>query len=115
MGDQHQSNQFDIPMINRTRTVPQTLGSEIRTPNLDNDFSVTGRHLKMIQDSSFDGYMKSDPHKHTANFTELCKMFKYGLGMDEAVKLSLFPSSLTGEVEFGLMSWSRILFRRGIN
>ena len=88
---------FDIPMINKTRTVVRTPGSAIISPDMGNEFSVKGHHLKMIQDNAFDGTMKADPHKHISGFTELCKMFRYGDGLEDGVKLSLFPSSLTGE------------------
>ena len=45
------ANQLDIPMNQRRRVVPPTPGSAIATPNLEDDFSVKGHHLKMIQDS----------------------------------------------------------------
>ena len=88
---------FDQPMMQRTRAVPPTPGSAIRAPNLGDSFSVKGHHLKLIQDNQYDGRAKSDPHKHISKFTDLCKMFKYADVSEDNVKLSLFPSSLTGE------------------
>jgi hypothetical protein len=88
---------FDRPMINRTRNVARTPGSAIVPPRMGDDFSVKGHHLKLIQETAFDGIMKTDPHKHVAEFVDLCNMFKYGNGLEDGVKLSLFPSSLTGE------------------
>nr|XP_043615813.1 uncharacterized protein LOC122587714 [Erigeron canadensis] len=89
---------FNQPMMERTRAVAPTPGSAIVLPNLGDSFSVKGYYLKLIQDNQFNGRANSDPHKHVSKFTRLCKMFKYGGDVtDDDVKLSLFPSSLTGE------------------
>nr|XP_043633157.1 uncharacterized protein LOC122604335 [Erigeron canadensis] len=89
---------FDRPMMERTRAVAPMPGSAIVLPSLGDSFSVKGHHLKLIQDNQFDGRANSDPHKHVSKFTSLCKMFKYGGNVtDDDVQLSLFPSSLTGE------------------
>jgi hypothetical protein len=101
MGDPNPppADPFDAPMINRTRNVARTPGSAIVHPRMGDDFSVKGHHLKMIQENVFDGIVKSDPHKHISEFVDLCNMFKYGNGLEEGVKIVLFPSSLTGEAK----------------
>ncbi|GJT85930.1 reverse transcriptase domain-containing protein [Tanacetum coccineum] len=53
----------------------------------------------MIKDRQFDGRSRADPHKHIAEFVEICGMFRYGNTNADAIKLKLFPSSLAGEAK----------------
>ena len=53
----------------------------------------------MIKDSQFDGRVKSEPHKRITDFLEICDMFRYGNTNANAIRLKLFPSSLTGEAK----------------
>ena len=89
-------------MIDTERKNILTPGSPIVAPDMGDNFSIKSEHLKIIRDNCFDGVLKSDPHEHVLEFTEFCKMFSYGAGSSEGVKLMLFPWSLTGEAKFWL-------------
>nr|GEW82572.1 reverse transcriptase domain-containing protein [Tanacetum cinerariifolium] len=77
--------------------VAPTLGAAIVAVDLGDNFTVKGHHLFMIKDRQFDGRSRADPHKHIAEFVEVCGMFRYGNTNMDAIKLKLFPSSLAGE------------------
>ncbi|GKA40746.1 reverse transcriptase domain-containing protein [Tanacetum coccineum] len=53
--------------------------------------------MQMIQDNQFDGRIRSDPHRHVADFIEISNLFQYGKNQEEAVMLRTFPFSLSRE------------------
>nr|GEW73009.1 reverse transcriptase domain-containing protein [Tanacetum cinerariifolium] len=53
----------------------------------------------MIKDPQFDERSRAYPHKHIAEFVEVCGMFRYGDTNVDAIKLKLFSSSLVGEAK----------------
>ncbi|GJU95405.1 hypothetical protein Tco_1320161 [Tanacetum coccineum] len=53
----------------------------------------------MIKDRQFDGRARVDPHKHIAEFVEICGMFRYGTTNVDSIKLKLFLSSLSGDAK----------------
>ncbi|GJS75091.1 hypothetical protein Tco_0724972 [Tanacetum coccineum] len=55
--------------------------------------------LTLIKGNQFDGRTKTDPHKHIHKFLGICDMFKYRDTKNEAVRLMMFPLSLTGEAK----------------
>ncbi|GJR97798.1 reverse transcriptase domain-containing protein [Tanacetum coccineum] len=87
----------DQPMWGNNRAVAPTPGAGIVAIDLGDIFTVKGHHLSMIKDRKFDGRARADPHKHIAEFIEICGMFQYGNTNADAVKLKLFPSSLAGD------------------
>ncbi|GJR17518.1 hypothetical protein Tco_0966045 [Tanacetum coccineum] len=89
----------DQPMWGNNRAVAPTLGAAIVAVDLGYNFTVKGHHLSMIKDRQFDGCSRADPHKHIAEFVEVCGMFRYGNTNTDVIKLKLFPSSLTGEAK----------------
>ncbi|GJS66235.1 hypothetical protein Tco_0680799 [Tanacetum coccineum] len=68
----------------------------VQFPISDN-FCIKGTHMQMIRDNKFDGRIRSDPHRHIANFLEISSLFQYGENQEEAVMLRTFPFSLSGE------------------
>ncbi|GJS10868.1 hypothetical protein Tco_0367664 [Tanacetum coccineum] len=80
----------DEPMWAVDRVVALTPGSAI---------TIKGNHLTLIKGNQLDGRTKTDPHKHIHEFLEICKMFKYRDIENEAVRLMMFPLSLTGEAK----------------
>ena len=88
----------DRPMWTN-RVVAPTPTAAIVPVNLGENFTIKGHHLSMIKDNQFDGRVRSDPHKHIADFLEICDMFRYTGTEADAIKLKLFPSSLTGEAK----------------
>jgi hypothetical protein len=89
----------DLPMWAANRTVAPTPGAAIVVADLGENFTVKGHHLSMIKDRQFDGRSRADPHKHIAEFIEICGMFRYGDTNVDAIKLKLFPSSLSGDAK----------------
>ncbi|GJS07145.1 reverse transcriptase domain-containing protein [Tanacetum coccineum] len=54
------------------------------------------------EDNQFDGRIRSDPHRHVADFLEISNLFRYGKNQEEAVMLRNFPFSLSGEAKIWL-------------
>ncbi|GKD91915.1 hypothetical protein Tco_1371752, partial [Tanacetum coccineum] len=89
----------DEPMCSADRIVAPTPGSAITIPETANEFSIKGNHLTLVKGNQFDGRIKTDPHKHIHEFLEICDMFIYRDTKNEAVRLMMFPLSLTGEAK----------------
>ncbi|GJW18117.1 hypothetical protein Tco_0025553 [Tanacetum coccineum] len=81
------------------RVVAPTPGSAITIPETPNEFAIKGNHLTLVKGNQFDGRIKIDPHKHILEFLRICDMFKYKDTENEAVRLMMFPLSLTGEAK----------------
>ncbi|GKE58422.1 hypothetical protein Tco_1497607 [Tanacetum coccineum] len=82
-------------MWGNNRAIATTPGSAIIAVDLGENFTVKGHHLSMIKDRQFDGRARADPHKHIAEFIKVCRMFRYGNTNVDAIKLKVFPSSLS--------------------
>ncbi|GJT80382.1 hypothetical protein Tco_1054724 [Tanacetum coccineum] len=89
----------DEPMWAADRVVAPTLGSAITILNTTNEFAIKGNHLTLVKGSQFDGRTKTDPHKHIHEFLEICDMFKYRDTKNEAIRLMMYPLSLTREAK----------------
>ncbi|GJZ44087.1 reverse transcriptase domain-containing protein [Tanacetum coccineum] len=89
----------DQPMWGNNRAVAPTPGAAIIAVDLGDNFTVKGHHLSMIKDRQFDGRAWADPHKHIAEFVEICGIFRYGTTNADAIKLKLFPSSLASDAK----------------
>ena len=87
------------PMQTNDRTIAPTPGPAITIPETTNEFAIKGNHLTLVKGNQFDGRIKTDPHKHIHEFQSVCDMFKYGATETEAVRLMMFPLSLTGEAK----------------
>ncbi|GJX43785.1 hypothetical protein Tco_0260461 [Tanacetum coccineum] len=79
--------------------VALTPGSAITIPETANAFAINGNYLTLVKGNQFDGRTKTDPHKHIHEFLGSCDMFKYRDIKNEAVRLMMFPLSLTGEAK----------------
>ncbi|GJU58091.1 hypothetical protein Tco_1235857 [Tanacetum coccineum] len=89
----------DEPMWAADRVVAPTTGSAITIPETANEFAIKGNHLTLVKGNQFDGRTKTDPYKHIHKFLKICNMFKYRDTENEAVRLMMFPLSLTGEAK----------------
>ncbi|GKE94346.1 reverse transcriptase domain-containing protein [Tanacetum coccineum] len=89
----------DQPMWENAKIVAPTPNSAIVQPNVDDNFVINSTHLKMIWENKFDGYLRADPHDHIREFLAIYNMFKYGKTESEAVKLLMFPLSLSNEAK----------------
>ncbi|GJX81131.1 reverse transcriptase domain-containing protein [Tanacetum coccineum] len=79
--------------------VAPTPGSVITIPKTGNEFAIKGNHLNLVKGNQFDGRTKTDPLKHINEFLRICDIFKYRDTKNEAVRLMMFPLSLTGEAK----------------
>ncbi|GJR78949.1 hypothetical protein Tco_0149734 [Tanacetum coccineum] len=89
----------DEPMWAADRVVALTPGSAITIPKTANEFAIKGNHLTPVKGNQFNGRIKTDPHKHIHEFLGICDTFKYRDTKNEAVRLMMFPLSLTGEAK----------------
>ncbi|GJT76506.1 hypothetical protein Tco_1043231 [Tanacetum coccineum] len=89
----------DEPMWAADHVVASTPSSAITIPETANEFAIKGNHLTLVQGNQFDGRTKTDPHKHIHEFLGICNMFKYRDTENKAVRLMMFPLSLTGEAK----------------
>ncbi|GJX35964.1 hypothetical protein Tco_0247521 [Tanacetum coccineum] len=76
-----------------------TPGSAITIPKTTNEFAIKGNHLTLVKGNQFDGRINTDLHKHIHEFLGICDMFKYRDTKNEAVRLMMFPLSLTREAK----------------
>ncbi|GKA44127.1 hypothetical protein Tco_0736851 [Tanacetum coccineum] len=85
-------------------------------PATANEFTIECNHLTLVKGNQFDGRIKTDPHKHIHDFLGVCDMFKYRATDNEAVRLMMFPLSLTGEAKTCLTKGNIIkIFSHGLN
>ncbi|GJZ03456.1 reverse transcriptase domain-containing protein [Tanacetum coccineum] len=89
----------DQPMWESAKTVAPTPNSAIVQIDVDDNFVINSTHLKMICKNKFDGYVRADPHDHIREFLAICDMFKYGETQSEAIKLLIFPYSLSDKAK----------------
>ncbi|GJT52615.1 reverse transcriptase domain-containing protein [Tanacetum coccineum] len=89
----------DEPMWAADRVVASTPSFAITIPKTANEFAIKGNHLTLVKGNQFDGRTKTDPHKHIHEFLGIYDMFKYKDIKNEAVRLMMFPLSLTGEAK----------------
>ncbi|GKA80278.1 reverse transcriptase domain-containing protein [Tanacetum coccineum] len=95
----HHFTKVDEPMWAADRVVAPTSSSAITIPETTNEFAIKGNHLTLVKGNQFDGRTKTDPHKHIHEFFRICDMFKYRDTENEAVRLMMFPLSLTREAK----------------
>nr|GEV94834.1 reverse transcriptase domain-containing protein [Tanacetum cinerariifolium] len=86
----------DEPIWATDRVVASTPGFVIIIPETANEFAIKGNYLTLFKGNQFDGRNKTYPHKHIHKFLRICDMFKYRETKNEAVRLMMFPLSLTG-------------------
>ncbi|GJW50219.1 reverse transcriptase domain-containing protein [Tanacetum coccineum] len=89
----------DEPMWAADRVVSLTPGSVITIPETINEFAIKGNHLTLVKGNQLDGRTKTGPHKYIHEFLGICDMFKYRDTENEAVRLMMFPLSLTREAK----------------
>ncbi|GJR06243.1 hypothetical protein Tco_0529227 [Tanacetum coccineum] len=89
----------DQPMWESAKTVAPTPNSVIVQIDVDGNFVINSTHLKLICENKFDGYLRADPHDHIREFLAICNMFRYGETQSEAVKIMIFPYSLSDKAK----------------
>ncbi|GJZ60720.1 hypothetical protein Tco_0616536 [Tanacetum coccineum] len=89
----------DQPVWESAKTVAPTPNSAIIQLDVDDNFVINNTHLNMSRENKFDSYLRADPHDHIREFLAICNMFRYGETHSEAVKLLIFPFSLSNEAK----------------
>ncbi|GJR28242.1 hypothetical protein Tco_1104474 [Tanacetum coccineum] len=89
----------DQPTWSSTRTIAPTPSFSIIQRPISNNFRIKGTHMQMIWEIQFDGQIRSDPHRHIADFLEISNLVQYGENQEESVMLRTFPFSLSGEAK----------------
>ncbi|GJV80785.1 hypothetical protein Tco_1516655 [Tanacetum coccineum] len=89
----------DEPMWAADRVVGSLPVSQSLILKEANEICDQSNHLTLVKGNQFDGRTKTDPHKHIHEFLRICYMFKYRDTENEAVRLIMFPLSLTGEAK----------------
>ncbi|XP_078166211.1 uncharacterized protein LOC144560859 [Carex rostrata] len=100
------------PMAERPRSLrefaipsTQNITSSIRAPTVAaNNFEIKTAILGMVQQNQFTGLPNEDPNLHLSIFLEICNTFKVNGVSDDAIRLRLFPFSLTGRARAWLHS-----------
>ncbi|GJQ89671.1 hypothetical protein Tco_0000810 [Tanacetum coccineum] len=105
----------DEPMWAAERVVALTPGFAIIIPETANEFPIKGNHLTLVKGNQFYGRTKTNPHKHIHEFLGICNMFKYRDTENEAVRLMMFPLSLTREAKHGWTNLTKELSKHRMN
>ena len=84
-------------MLLKEFVVPPTIvQSAIRRPPIQaNNFELKGVTLQMPNNIQFYGLLIENPNAHLTNFIKVCDTVKYNGVTEEALRLRLFPLSLS--------------------
>ena len=66
-----------------------------RPPIQSNNFELKGVTLEMLNNIQFHGLPSENPNAHLTSFNEVCDTVKYNGVTEEALRLWLFPLSLS--------------------
>ena len=84
---------------------PTVVQSAIRRPPIQaNNFELKGVTLQMLHNIKFHGLPSEDPNPHLTSFIEVCDTVKYNGVIEEALRLRLFPLSLSDRAKHWLTS-----------
>ena len=84
---------------------PTVVQSAIRRPSIQaNKFNLKGVTLQMLHNIQFHGLPSENPNAHLTSFIEVCDTVKYNGVIEEALRLHLFPLSLSDRDKHWLTS-----------
>ena len=81
------------------QATPATPTLAVRKPDIEEEFEINEPFLSMIQEMNFDGKITDDPIQHVESFLDICDLFNIRGASSDAIKLRLFPFSLSGEAK----------------
>ena len=82
---------------------PTIVQSAIRRPPIQvNNFELKGVTLQMLHNIQFHGFPSENPNAHLTSFIEVCDTVKYNRVTEEALRLQLFPLSLSDRAKHWL-------------
>ena len=96
----------DPYMLLEEFTLPPTVvQSAIRQPPIQaNNFELKGVTLQMLHNIQFHRLPSENPNAHVTSFIEVCNTVKYNRVTEEALRLRLFPLSLSDRAKNWLTS-----------
>ena len=75
---------------------PTVVQSTIRRPPIQgNNFELKGVTLQMLHNTQFHELPSENPNENLTSFIEVCDIVKYNGVTEEALRLRLFPLSLS--------------------
>ena len=78
----------------------QVAGSEVAMPAVNaNNFELKPALINMVQHHPFSDTALENPHEHIMNFLEYCNTLKLNGVPPEAIRMQLFPFSLSGNAK----------------
>ena len=84
---------------------PTVVQSAIRQPPIQaNNFELKGVTLQMLNNIQFHGLPSENLNAHLTSFNEVCDTVKYNGVTEEALRLQLFPLSLSDQAKHWLTS-----------
>ena len=84
---------------------PTIVQSAIRRPPIQvNNFELKGVTLQMLHNIQFHRLPSENPNAHLTSFIEVCDTVKYNGVTEEALRLQLFPLSLSNRAKHWLTS-----------
>ena len=84
---------------------PTVVQSAIRQPPIQtNNFELKIVTLQMLNNIQFHGLPSENPNAHLTSFIEVCDTVKYNGVTEEALRLRLFPLSLSNRAKYWLTS-----------
>ena len=84
---------------------PTIVQSAIRRPPIQvNNFELKGVTLQMLNNIQFHRLLSENPNAHLISFIEVCDTVKYNGVTEEALRLRLFPLSLSDRAKHWLTS-----------
>ena len=96
----------DPHMLLEEFTLPPTVVQlAIRRPPIQgNNFELKGVTLQMLHNIQFHGFPSENPNAHLTSFIEVYDTVKYNGVIEEALRLRLFPLSLSDRAKHWLTS-----------
>ena len=84
---------------------PTVVQSAIHRPPIQaNNFELKGVMLQMLHNIQFLGLPSENPNAHLTSFIEVCDTVKYNGVTEEALRLRLFPLSISDRAKHWLIS-----------
>ena len=88
-------------------SVPQFFTSIVRPELQAQNIIYPHLLIQLIQNNLFHGLPDEDPYAHLATYIEICNTIRIAGVPEDAVRLSLFSFSLSGEAKRWLHSFKR--------
>ena len=84
---------------------PKVVQSAIRRPPIQaNNFELKPMTFQLLQNIQFHGLASENPNTHLTNFIEVCDIVKFNGVIGKALRLRLFPLSLSEKAKHWLTS-----------